>query len=100
MGDVRANARVVVGWGANGGQVEGFLLKQGVGPLLGKRYKRRWFKLVGTEMRYYKAQSDPEPIGFIDLKKGAAPAPPLPSLPPLQPLPRRPRQQQSQRTHY
>ena len=55
--------------------MEGFLLKQGVGPLLGKRYKRRWFKLVGTQMRYYKSQTDPEAIGFIDLKKGGPPLP-------------------------
>jgi len=49
------------------GDVEGFLLKQGVGPLLGKRYKRRWFKLIGTQMHYYKARLDTDSIGYIDL---------------------------------
>lgn len=52
--------------------LEGWLMKQGVGPLLGKRFKKRWFKLKDLKLYYYKANTDPEAIGFIDLKEATS----------------------------
>lgn len=55
--------------------MEGFLEKQGAKGLT-KSYKRRYFKLQGEELHYYKTDKDVarprSSLGFIDLRKVSA----------------------------
>jgi len=47
---------------------EGWLMKQGG---IVKNWKKRWFKLQGNYLYYYKQKTDKEPLGFIPIDRAS-----------------------------